>query len=263
MAKTILSANIKGGVGKTTNTVHLAVAAAKSNRNNRILVVDVDPQAHVTFSFMGKHQFESIHYLDQLFRGSEGYPQPTNESRIDIIPIDEGINEVLESKIFIQPNWAKNLKKLLSRYQDDYDYIFIDTACSMNKLHTISCIASDFYITPMKPEAFSTTGYAKTRTEIEDLKEHMECENPIFLGYFLNGVPNTVRTAVDKIRTYFTDLEASEAKFEIPLSVEFDNCRWNGKTSIFNYQNETAVKLQDVYKRAWKKLVQIMESHNE
>ena len=85
--KIVAVANQKGGVGKTTTAVNLGCALAE--RGQRILIVDLDPQANAT-SALGMQEVESESIYDSLLGGASIVEKvlPTRIERLFLIPAD-------------------------------------------------------------------------------------------------------------------------------------------------------------------------------
>lgn len=252
--KTIVATNIRGGCGKTTNVLHLAIAAAKSSKKNRVLVVDLDPQAHLTFCLVPEPP-ESARYIDDLLRGTPVAPLATEYENLHIVPGRMELTQLQDSGILAKPQWERALAKVLLDYKSDYDYALIDTPAAYFKIHTLAVVAAAFYIISMRPEAFSLKGFTQSIEEIETFKAELGMQNPEFAGYFLNGVPKAKRLAVSRIKDLVSE-EYTSSGYEIPQSSLFDESRWSAKTSIFAYPG--AHDLQKCYMDTWKDMAKHM-----
>jgi chromosome partitioning protein len=252
--KTIVATNIRGGCGKTTNVLHLAIAAAKASKKNRVLAVDLDPQAHLTFCLVPEPP-EGANYIDDLLMGTHVEPLATELENLRIIPGRMELTHIQDSGLLGKPQWERTLAKALHKYVGDYDYALIDTPAAYFKIHTLATVAADFYIISMRPEAFSLKGFTQSIEEIETFKAELEMKNPEFVGYFLNGVPKAKRLAVSRIKDLVSE-EYTSSGYEIPQSVLIDESRWSGKTSIFSYPS--ARDLQKCYMDAWRDMAKHM-----
>jgi cellulose biosynthesis protein BcsQ len=272
MTKTIVGTNIKGGVGKTTNTQHLAVAATKLDTKARVLVIDLDPQAHITQSFAPKQEFEIYNYIDAILQfiledphPYDYQPQKTKHPRIDLIPSRIQLTRVQESQPFLEGNWGTHLQTVLEKFNGEYDYVFIDTAATLFKMHTLAMIASDYYFISMKPECYSFDGYKKSEQAIKTFKHTYKRTKPEFLGTILNGVTNQTRNSVEMIREVFKDTDKN-LRFEVPTSPIFDQCRWEAnadRPSIFDTTNKRTAPLQEAYKKIWRTMLKTMNQQEE
>lgn len=189
--KTISIINMKGGVGKTTLSIHLARYLAEQGK--KILLIDLDPQANASVAAIKPNLLE-FHYNDpnkktvhELFFDwmiqFGPYPKqkvttplesylyhffPLGENKVfDIIPSHLALSSLLrgagvgpyELKDFLDK--CRELKK--------YDYIFIDCAPTYSVLTTLALNATDKILIPMKAEPFAVHG---TKLMKQVLKEH-------------------------------------------------------------------------------------------
>ena len=252
--KIIVATNIRGGCGKTTNVLHLAVAASLARKNNRVLAVDLDPQAHLTHCLLPQTVDGSHHYIDDLLQGEAASPLETHYKNLSIIPSRMKLTRIQDTWLLGKPRWEELLLRALARFKDDFDYVFIDTPAAYFKIHVLAIRASDAYIISMRPEAFSLVGFAESIGEIEGFKKELDLHTPVYAGYFLNGVPKAKRLAIERIRETISSefKKFSGAAYEIQQSNLFDEARWSPKQSIFLYPGTKA--LQANYKTAWKRL---------
>ena len=118
----ITAAVIKGGTGKTTTAAALAQAGAAAGK--KILAIDLDPQANLSF-FIGAKQAAPGCY--QLLHG--GKPEDViqhTEQGIDVITASTDLATEKTA-----PGSAKRLEKAIEPLKKEYDFIFIDTPPQM------------------------------------------------------------------------------------------------------------------------------------
>ena len=251
--KVITATNIKGGCGKTTNVLHLAIAAAMQRKNNKVLALDLDPQANLTLCLVPDSPEDKGSYIDSFLKGHFTSPVKTPIGNLDLIPSHMKLINIQDSSILTKPAWEQLLLRALAKFKDVYDYILIDTPAAYFKLHTLALRASDAYIISMRPEAFSLLGFTESMIEIENLKADLEIDRPKFIGYFLNGVPNAKRKAVDRIRSEISDNYINEG-YEISQSCLFDEARWSDSDTCSVFSIPGTKELQSKYLSAWKGL---------
>jgi chromosome partitioning protein len=117
--KTLAIANQKGGVGKTTITVHLAHLAQEMGL--RVLIVDFDPQANTSGCFTDSG---GVHLVgSDLFAAVAGDKRPENAGGLGLIRADRALHDVEALPLDVLHNPAKALNALAA----DYDLCLIDT----------------------------------------------------------------------------------------------------------------------------------------
>ena len=192
--------NYKGGVGKTTVTANLA--AELSFRKYNVLMIDLDPQASLTFSFIKpeewKQDFSSSKTIKSWFDSfSNGSPSnladlifsPNNVStiledkgKLDLIPSHLGlINVDLELATELggaslkqsKNNFLKIHKRLANGIQqiedEEYDLILIDCPPNFNVVTKTAIVASDKILIPAKPDYLSTLGIDYLKRSLDQL----------------------------------------------------------------------------------------------
>ncbi|SFT22152.1 ParA family protein [Paenibacillus sp. BC26] len=203
MARIISVINYKGGVGKTTVTSNLAAELA--NNGFKILLVDLDPQTNLTFSFLKvddwernyqgetiKKWFDAFIDNDQEFNLEDLLIKPERVNRrlqelgasgsIDLISSHIGLINVdleLGAKLWGGTERAsrRNFLKVHSRLKDglrqietkDYDYVLIDCPPNFNVVTKTAIIASDFLLVPAKPDFLSTIGIEQLNKNVTEL----------------------------------------------------------------------------------------------
>jgi chromosome partitioning protein len=144
-------ANQKGGVGKTTSAVNISAGIAR--RGFRTLLIDLDPQGHVAFSF-GIDKRPGLYRLICLDEPLHSLTINVRDN-LDILPGDK-MTEKVKRQITLSDFRETILLDLLNK--TDYDCVFIDMAPSMDVLHVNGLVASDWVIIPTRLDAMAVDG---------------------------------------------------------------------------------------------------------
>jgi chromosome partitioning protein len=171
VAKVIAVANQKGGVAKTTTVHSLGVALAQQSR--RVLVVDLDPQACLTYS-LGVNPDElgaSLHeVLSQRAEMADVRREVTGVEGLSVIPatIDLAGAEVhLLSRTGREHVLARALQPILG----EYDVVLIDCPPSLGVLTINGLTAAEVVVVPLQCEALGHRGVGQLLETIEDVRQ--------------------------------------------------------------------------------------------
>jgi chromosome partitioning protein len=162
MARVIAVANQKGGVGKTTTTINLAASLATADQ--RVLLIDVDPQANLTsgVGLRGQVPTEQTIYTALTQEPEEGLAPlvlPTTVANLWAVPADRGLTGA-EVELVALPNRETRLKRLVEPLRSRYDHIFIDCPPSLGLLTLNALVAADTVLIPLHCEYFALEGLA-------------------------------------------------------------------------------------------------------
>jgi chromosome partitioning protein len=238
--RVMVVANQKGGVGKTTTTVNMAVSLAQ--RGLRVLVIDLDPQGNASTALGIEHHRGTPSSYDALVDGvplGELAQESTEAPGLLVVPstIDLAGAEIELVSVVAREN---RLRKALASYErihgpdeDRLDYVLIDCPPSLGLLTLNALVAADELLLPIQSEYYALEGVGQLLETVElvraNLNPRLEISTVLITMY--DARTRLSAAVADEVRQHFGDRVLRTA---IPRSVRVSEAPSYGQ-SVMNY----------------------------
>ncbi len=206
--KTLVTANQKGGVGKTSTLVHLAFDFFE--RGLKVAVIDLDAQANASYTLQA---FKSGLTASELFAGAPpDYAQIAADSNgMTLIESDTGLANMEKMTLL---DAGRNFQAAIKALDEQgYDVCLIDTAPSLGVTMAVALLASDYVLSPIELEAYSIQGIKRMVTTITNIRR----ANPKLK--FLGMVPSKVDARNPRHGRHLKELNQAYPQLMVPAGI--------------------------------------------
>lgn len=241
--RVLVVSNQKGGVGKTTTAISLGAALVE--RGQRVLIVDLDPQANATSGVgIGKDRPHAIYGVLLKEQPITQAITKTDLPGLDIVP---SCVEMAGAEVELVPMLAREsrLRQAL-RAAADYDTVIVDCPPSLGLLTVNALVAGDAVVVPVQCEYYALEGLAQLLETIEAVRQRLN-EKLEVLAIVLTMEDRRNRLSMqvaDEVRRHFPKLVA---RTRIPRTVRLAEAPSYGKPiSIYDPSSRATKSYADL-----------------
>jgi chromosome partitioning protein len=197
----------KGGTGKTTCAVNVAVALAKAGR--RVLVVDGDPQANASLVFLAGQGAEgaTLYHVLTNEAGAADAIRPTTVPRLDLLPADSLLADANVS-LAAELGRERRLRIAMQEVDRSYDFVVVDTSPqrTLINVNVLNYVAE--VLVPVDPGIFSIAGLVKLQEAVSGVVRFLDNPALRIAGLVVTRVQrdNLSRDTEGQLRGAFGDL---------------------------------------------------------
>ena len=228
-------ANQKGGVGKTTTTVNLAAALARSGA--RVLVIDLDPQGNASTALGVEHRADTVSVYDVMINDesmiSAVQKSPEFET-LYCLPATihlAGAEIELVSLVAREQRLRTALETFLNEVPEMFHYVFIDCPPSLGLLTINAFVAAREVLIPIQCEYYALEGLSQLLSNIQLIERHLNPKlvvSTILLTMY-DSRTNLANQVVQDVRDHFPDQALQTV---IPRSVRISEAPSYGQSVI-------------------------------
>ncbi len=252
MAQVIAVVNQKGGVGKTTTSVNLAVYLATLGKF--VLLVDIDPQANATSGLGISHQ-ELKRGVYEVLGGQHSFKDVvlnTAQEGLRIAPATASLAGAGVELVAVE-NRESRLHHCLDEVRGAYDYIIIDCPPSLGLLTVNALVAADKVLIPVQAEYYALEGLGQLVSTINLVKDNIKPELEI-LGAVLTMFDKRNKLSEEVMSELYKYFPNKIFRSVIPRTVRLAEAPSYGK-SILHYDKDG--KGARAYERLARELIEM------
>ncbi|HWU32255.1 MAG TPA: AAA family ATPase [Marmoricola sp.] len=238
MARVVAVANQKGGVAKTTSVA--SIGASLAELGQRVLLIDLDPQACLTFS-LGidpEHLDMSVHHV--ITKGVD--PREvivTTEDAVDLLPATIELARA-EADLLTRTGREYVIKAVLAGL-DEYDWVLLDCPPSLGVLTVAALTAASGVVIPLQCETLSHRGVGQLLDTVHDVRRFTNPTLEVWgvLPTLYDGRTNHAKAVLDNVSQAY-ELDILEPP--IPKSIRFAEAPAVGRSILATTTNSKGAK---------------------
>lgn len=221
--RTIAVVNLKGGSGKTTVALSLAVGLARSlPKGRRLLIVDADPQGNASLTMLEGKPPSDPTLTDVLLADSEAGDaiRPSRLSSIDLLPADGSLAECTVLLVD-QLGRELRLRTALGSIAEKYDVCIIDAPPQMSLISINVMNAARELVVPVDPGIYSASGLGRLQETVEQVRKHLAHPELSIIGLILTKLMKNkaTRDFESQLREHYGSLVYAAT---VPYSVKVE-----------------------------------------
>ncbi|WP_207263695.1 AAA family ATPase [Desulfovibrio sp. Huiquan2017] len=172
MARKIVIANQKGGVGKTTTAINLAASLAVMEK--RVLLVDCDPQGNAS-SGLGFYPGDKRENVYSVLFEPKNIGKAICQTGVPFLDILPGTQDLVGAEIELVDKFGREfyLRELIEQVDAEYDFILIDCPPSLGLLTVNALCAASELLVPLQCEYYALEGIAQLLMTYELVRKRL------------------------------------------------------------------------------------------
>ena len=206
MSKILAFTNQKGGVGKTTSAVNVALSLAVTEV--KTLLIDLDPQSNATTGLAELIKDTNGNTYDIMLKG-DGVKEAITTTSFSHLDIIASTNDLVGAEIELVSVMAREyqLQKALKTIKKQYDIIIIDCPPSLGLLTINALTASDALVIPIQCEYYALEGLGQLLNTVRLVQRHLNKKLEIvgILMTMYDGRLNLSKQVVKEVNSFFKD----------------------------------------------------------
>ena len=229
MTTTLAVANQKGGVAKTTSVA--SIGAALAELGQRVLLVDLDPQACLTFSLGIDPEDLAVSVHHVLTKGTDpGEVIIETEDGVHLLPATIELARA-EADLLTRTGREHVVKMVVEDVEDDYDWVLLDCPPSLGVLTVAALTAARGVLIPLQCETLSHRGVGQLLDTVHDVRKFTNRKLEVWgvLPTLYDGRTNHSRTVLETIAETY-ELEVVEPP--IPKTIKFAEAPAAGRSIL-------------------------------
>jgi chromosome partitioning protein len=227
----------KGGVGKSTTVLN--VAAAMARHGHKVLVLDTDPQANVSYVLLRGEKPRRPTLSDVLIGMAEAEHAivPTVIDDVSILPAETSLADV-NVALAGEMGRERRLRVAVQRAGEGFDFVLVDTAPTRSLLTTNVLNYVGEVMVPIAPGLFGVMGLGQLQTDVNQVRRFLDNRTLRIGGIFLTMTEknNVGRDLERQLRELFGEIVF---KAKIPRNIKLEEAH-SRHESILTYAPKSA-----------------------